>query len=57
MLARQAVVFSVPQTPKIGGVTVYEPQKMAVYRQKYRHQIMAVAGFSESMVDSRLAKN
>lgn len=55
--ARRAADLTVSKTPISGGVTVYEPQKTAVYRQKYRHQIMAAAGFSESMVDSRLTKN
>jgi hypothetical protein len=35
------------------GVTVYEPRKTAVYRQKYRHQIVAFTGSSETMVDGR----
>lgn len=38
ILARQAAVFNVLKSLKSGGVTVYEPQKTAVYRQKYRHK-------------------
>ena len=49
--------FQCAAEAKSRGVTVYELQKSAVYRRKYRHKIVAVASFSETTVDSRSAKN
>ena len=56
LVAQQAAGLSVPGRVFSGGVTVYEPQKTAVYRQKYRHQSVDLAGFDETTVDSRLEK-
>ena len=39
------------------GVTVYLVQKTTVYRQVYRHNAVALGGFGETTVDSRLAKS
>ena len=57
LVAQQAAGLSVPGRVFSGGVTVYEPQKTAVYRQKYRHQTVDLARFGDTPVDSRLAEN
>jgi hypothetical protein len=57
MLARQTVDLGALKSAISGWVTVYLPWKSTVYRQVYRHPTVAIASFSETMVDSRLAKN
>jgi hypothetical protein len=57
MLAPQTADSGVLKRPICGRVTVYEPRKTTVYRQKYRHKTVAVVGFSETMVDTLFAKN
>ncbi|MDN7586635.1 hypothetical protein [Burkholderia seminalis] len=56
LVAQQAAGLSVSGRVVSGGVTVYEPQRTAVYRQKYRHQSVDLAGFDETTVDSRFEK-
>ena len=49
--------FQPAETSNSRVVTVYEPQKTTVYRQKYRRQIMAVASSGETTIDGQIAKN
>lgn len=55
--AASSHLFSVAKRSSLRGVTVYEPQKTAVYRQKYRHQTVDSARFSDTTIDTQRAKN
>lgn len=52
MLAWQAADLGSLKGLILGSVTVYLSQKTAVYRQKYRHQIVDLARFADTPVDS-----
>lgn len=57
ILVRQGADLGASKRPVSGRVTVYLPPKSAVYRQVYRHEMLADGRIGETMIDSRIVKS